>query len=147
MNSPPQSFPFGPFPRDNSTNGLGIELRMVRLTPSRANKGRTYKIGIFLFARISADCKRGWRKGATSKNVKNCQKYFRHFSTFSALGKKRQKSSKSVKLFSTLSTTFTRHLFSGPFWGALRIEARKSKLCMLTTRGPAKQVFFSLSLV
>ena len=72
-----------------------------------------------------ADCKRGRRKGATSKNVKNRQKWcqnvfstlfdnfragqktskivrnrqkvFRHFSTIFAQGKKRQKSSKIVK--------------------------------------------------
>ena len=41
----------------------------------------------------SADCKRGWRKGARAKIVKKCQKVFRHFSSI-----------------------FARHLFSGPFW-------------------------------
>ena len=67
----------------------------------------------------SADCKRGLRKGATSKNVK-CQKVFRHFSTFFAQCKKRQKSSKKVKkFFRHFSTNFARHHFSGPFWGAL----------------------------
>ena len=50
----------------------------------------------------SVDLRRGQRKGATSKNVKNRQKvsrkiYIRHFSTF-----------------------FARHQFSGPFWGALK---------------------------
>ena len=72
-------------------------------------------------SRTSAECKRGRRKGATSKNVKNrqkvtktfstlfdnfragqktskiakkCQKHFRHFSTIFAQGKKRQKSPK-----------------------------------------------------
>ena len=66
----------------------------------------------------SADRKKGQRKGATSKNVKKCQKYFRHFSTFFVQGKKRQKSSKNIKkYFRHFSTIFAQHPFSGPFWG------------------------------
>ena len=51
---------------------------------------------------ISADCKRGRRKGPrqkASKIVKKCQKVFRHFSTI-----------------------FARHHFAGPFWGPLTIH-------------------------
>ena len=70
---------------------------------------------------ISADCKRGRRKGATSKNVKNRQKVSKSFSTlfdnFRA-GQKSQKSSKSVK-----------DKFSGPFWGALIIACLPSPPC------------------
>ena len=69
----------------------------------------------------SADCKRGWRKGATSKNVKNRQKvskYFRHFSTIFAQGKKRQKSSKSVKnIFDTFRQFSHGTRFQAPFGG------------------------------
>ena len=46
---------FGPFPGDNSANGLRIESRMARLTPICANNGRTNKNRDFLanlFARI-----------------------------------------------------------------------------------------------
>ena len=45
----------------------------------------------------SADCKRGQRKGATSKSVKNYQKVFRHFSTIFAHGKKTQKNPRAHK--------------------------------------------------
>ena len=41
--------------------------------------------------------KKGQRKGATSKNVKNRQKVPKIFSTLFAQGKKRRESSKSVK--------------------------------------------------
>ena len=75
----------------------------------------------------SADCKRGRRKGATSKNVKNRQKvsksFFDTFRQFSRRAKKSQKSSKSVKkrqkVFRHFSTIFARHLFSGPFCNPL----------------------------
>ena len=68
---------------------------------------------------FSVDRKRGQRKGAMSKNVKNREKVSKLFSTlfgiFCAGPKNRQKVS---KLFSTLffSTIFGRHPFSGPFW-------------------------------
>ena len=74
----------------------------------------------------SADCKRGRRKGATSKTskiVKKCQKYFRHFSTFFAQGKKRQKSSKSVKKFFDTFRQFSRR---APFFRPLLQFAEKS---------------------
>ena len=48
---------------------------------------------------FSADCKRGRRKGATSKIAKNRQKVSKSFSTIFAPGKNRQKLSKSVKKF------------------------------------------------
>ena len=57
---------------------------------------------------VSADCKRGRRKGATSKNVKNRQKVSKSFSTIFAQGKKRQKSSKSVKKFFDTFRQFSR---------------------------------------
>ena len=67
-----------------------------------------------------SDRKRGRPKGATSKIVKKCQKYFRHFSTFFMQGKKPstivEKCQKVVRHFSTI---FARHHFTGPFWGAL----------------------------
>ena len=91
---------------------------------------------------FSAGRKRGQRKRATSKNVKNrqkvskivstlfdifragqktskiikrCQKYFRHFSTFFARGKKTSKIVKKCqKYFRHFLTIFARHQFSGP---------------------------------
>ena len=71
-----------------------------------------------LFPLKSADCKRGRRKGATSKNVKNRQKVSKSFSTlfdnFRKNVKKRQKSPKSVKKF---FDTF-RHFSRGTFFPA-----------------------------
>ena len=68
-------------------------------------------------SKISADCKRGRRKGATSKNVKNRQKVSKNFSTlldnFRA-GKKRQKTSKR---FSTLFDNFRVAPFFRPLLG------------------------------
>ena len=73
------------------------------------------------FSLSSADCKRGRRKGATSKNVKivkKCQKVFRHFSTLFAQGKKRQKSSKNVKkFFDTFRQISRGTIFPAPFGG------------------------------
>ena len=74
---------------------------------------------------ISAYCKRGRRKGATSKNVKNRQKVSKSFSTLFDNFRAGQKTSKIIKnrqkVFRHFSTNFARHHFSGPFWGALRI--------------------------
>ena len=71
----------------------------------------------------SADCKRGRRKGATSKNVKNRQKVSKSFSTLFDNFRAGQKTSKIVKkcqkYFRHFSTIFARHQFSGPFWVAL----------------------------
>ena len=50
--------------------------------------------------KFSGDCRRGRRKGATSKNVKNRQKVSKHFRHF--------------------STICARPHISGPFWGALK---------------------------
>ena len=56
----------------------------------------------------------------TSKIVKKCQKVFRHFWTIFAQGKKTSKIvKKRQNVFRHFSTIFARHLFSGPFWGAL----------------------------
>ena len=70
---------------------------------------------------VSVDRKRGQRKGAASKNVKNpqkCQKYFRHFSTFFVQRKKRQKWSKSVKNNVDTFRQFSRGTsFLAPFGG------------------------------
>ena len=80
-------------------------------------------------ALLSADCKRGRRKGATSKKVKNrqkCQKVFRHFSTIFAQGKKRQNSSqKASKSFSTLFDNFRGAPFFRPLLGGSDITAIK----------------------
>ena len=71
----------------------------------------------------SADCKRGRRKGATSKNVKNRQKESKSFSTLFDNFRAGQKTSKIVrkcqKVFRHFSTIFARHLFSGPFCNPL----------------------------
>ena len=71
----------------------------------------------------SADCKRGRRKGATSKNVKNRQKVSKSFSTLFDNFRAGQKTSKIVKkcqkVFRHFSTLFARHLFSGPFCNPL----------------------------
>ena len=73
----------------------------------------------------SVDCKRGQRKGATSKNVKNRQKVSKSFSTLLDNFRAGQKTSKIVKkcqkVFRHFSTIFARHHFSGPFWGALTV--------------------------
>ena len=68
--------------------------------------------------RGSADCKRGRRKGATSKIVKKCQNVFRHFSTINVKRAKNVK--KCQKVSKSFSTLFARHLFSGPFCNPLR---------------------------
>ena len=71
--------------------------------------------------KISADCKRGRRKGATSKNVKNRQKVFRHFSIF-AQGKRIQKSSKSVKkFFDTFRQFSCGTIFPAPLGGSEKV--------------------------
>ena len=71
----------------------------------------------------SADCKRGRRKGAMSKN---CQKVSKSFSTLFVIFRAGQKTSKIVKkcqkYLRHFSTVFARHQFSGPFWGTLRHE-------------------------
>ena len=70
--------------------------------------------------RQSEDCKRGRRKGATSKIVKKCQNVFRQFSRRAKNVKNRQKVSKS---FSTLFDNFR----AAPFFRPLlqSAEARK----------------------
>ena len=75
----------------------------------------------FVLLLDSADCKRGRRKGATSKNVKKRQKTSKCFSTlFDNFRAGQKKASKIVKkcqkYFRHFSTIFARHHFSGPFW-------------------------------
>ena len=82
---------------------------------------------------MSADCKRGRRKGAMSKIVKNRQKVSKSFSTFFDNFRAGQKSPKIVKkrqkVFRHFSTIFARHHFSGPFWGALKMSC----FCLFNT--------------
>ena len=83
----------------------------------------------------SADCKRGRRKGATSKKVKivkKCQKVFRHFSRIFAQGERTPRIvKKRQEVFRHFLTIFARHHFSGPFWGAVT----KSSICPSKPRG------------
>ena len=76
------------------------------------------------WAQNSVDCKRGRRKGATSKNVKNRQKVSKSFSTLFDNFRAGQKTSKIIKkcqkVFRHFSTIFARHLFSGPFCNPLK---------------------------
>ena len=85
--------------------------------------GRPGSPGNVFCSRASADCKRGRRKGATSKNVKNRQKVSKIFSTLFDSFRAGQKTSKIVKkcqkVFRHFSTIFARHLFSGPFCNPL----------------------------
>ena len=70
-----------------------------------------------------ADCKRGRRKEATSKKIKNRQKASKSFSTLFDNFRAGQKTSKIVKkcqkVFRHFPTIFARHLFSGPFCNPL----------------------------
>ena len=63
---------------------------------------------------LSADCKRGRRKGATSKNVKNRQKVSKSFSTIFAQGKNVKNRQKVSKSFSTLFDNFRAAPFFRP---------------------------------
>ena len=70
-------------------------------------------------ALLSADRKRGQRKGATSKIAKKFQKYFRHFSTSFAQGKKTSKIAKNCqKCFRHFSTISRGASFLAPFGGS-----------------------------
>ena len=68
-----------------------------------------------IFELFSADCKRGRRKGATSKNVKNRQTVSNSFSTLFDNFRAGQKTPKIVKkrqkVYRHFSTIFARHLF------------------------------------
>ena len=75
---------------------------------------------------LSADCKRGRRKGATSKKrqkaSKSVKKFFDTFRPFSPkIVKKRQ------KVFRHFSTIFARHLFFRPLLGGSDAEKRSKK--------------------
>ena len=80
---------------------------------------------------FSADRKRGQRKGATSKNIKNRQKVSKIFSTLFDIFRAGQKTSKIVKkcqkkdFLDTFRQFFFRagHQFSGPFGGALIFDS------------------------
>ena len=82
---------------------------------------------------MSADCKRGRRKGATSKNVKNRQKVSKSFSTLFDNFRAGQKTSKIVKkcqkVFRHFSTIFARHLSSGPFCNPLTWKTSTKEFC------------------
>ena len=82
----------------------------------------------------SADYKRGRRKGATSKNVKNRQKVSKIFSTLFDNFRAGQKTSKIVKkcqkVFRHFSTIFARHLFSGPFCNPLITPCLLTPICL-----------------
>ena len=77
--------------------------------------------------RLSTDCKRGRRKGATSKNVKNRQKVSKSFSTlfdnFCAGQKNVKNRQKASKSFSTLFDNFRAAPFYRPLLGGSEIEA------------------------
>ena len=102
---------------------LGPKLQMIR--------ARVWGNKLF----HSADCKRGRRKGATSKNVKNRQKVSKSFSTLFDSFRAGQKTSKIVKkcqkVFRHFSTIFARHLFSGPFCNPLIHESANRALVIL----------------
>ena len=98
-----------------------VQQRQQSLPRTDCGGRLTTKIAPSCLRLKSADCKRGRRKGATSKNVKNRQKAsksFRHFSTIFAQGKKRQKSPKSVKkCFDTFRQFSRGTIFPAPFGG------------------------------
>ena len=117
-------------PKQIGTNRIGTNPNNRGIHSRKRREHKSEQI------RRSADRKRGQRKGATSKNVKNRQKYFGHFSTIFAQGKKRQKMS---KCFSTLSTIFcAAPVSSGPFWGALRrTRGNQKKLVQIKATFPS----------
>ena len=67
-------------------------------------------------------------KGATSKNVKHCQKVSKISSTLFDIFRTGQKTSKIVKkcqqYFRHFLTSFARHQFSGPFWGPMKFAQK-----------------------
>ena len=94
--------------------------------PSQCNSeiGRQLK---FLVIRVSENCERGQRKGATSKKSKSSKSVKANFDIFDNLaeGKARQKSSKSVKSNTHFSTIFAWHQLSDFFLGGgpLRVQS------------------------
>ena len=120
--------------RFHMQENIGLSFRSTALfPPSRDFRTLWASAGkpcVFFFvhngsysAFFSADCKRGRRKGATSKNVKNRQKVSKSFSTLFDNFRAGQKTSKIVKkcqkVFRHFSTLFARHLFSGLFCNPL----------------------------
>ena len=111
-------------PRDSSEKGhlfdpcIAVHGVIAQLSFSCGCEGKFRGDSLY-----SADCKRGWRKGATSKNVKNRQKVSKSFSTLFDNFRAGQKTSKIVKkcqkVFRHFSTIFARPLFSGPFCNPL----------------------------
>ena len=136
--------------RNNGENNLGVKIhsKIHDQNPRRA-KGETCCLHLFRDARewdpdyggkdlvttcffSSVGRKRGQRKGATSKNVKNCQKLsVKHmfdvfFDIFRAGQKKTQKTSKSVKnIFDTFraAPVFRPVLGGSDFWETYRAIA------------------------
>ena len=117
---------FGGFPVENPTkkaNRLKALLRAISLSEYGSEGSRVRLRGLSEYGSVaylvSADCKRGRRKGATSKNVKNRQnlKVSKSFSTIFVHGKKHQKSSKSM--IDTFRQFSRGTISPAPFWGAL----------------------------
>ena len=87
------------------------------------------------FFELSADRKRGQRKGATSKNVEKCQKYFRLCSTcFYLAGQKTPKIVKKCQKYFR-----HRDVFFSPFMSLISRE----KLCVNLEKSAPKIHFFS----
>ena len=77
-------------------------------------------IGLIFRSRISADRKRGQRKGATSKmskSVEKCQKFFDTFRHFSRRAKNVRNRQKVSQIFSTLFDNFRAAPFFRPLLG------------------------------
>ena len=127
-----------------------IALRIARATkggmsaeqscPPQVFKTRNVSEKNFSPCLASADCKRGRRKGATSKNVKSLQKASKRFSTLFDNFRAGQKTSKIVKkrqkVFRHFATVFARHHFSGRFWGG-------SDCCSKTSQRQLSKAHFS----
>ena len=89
----------------------------------------------WFFSMSSVDCKKGRRKGATSKIAKKCQKVSRHFSTIFAQGKKRQKSLQSVKkIFDTFRQFSHGTTFPAPFGGLWCLPTIQSETWLVHTK-------------
>ena len=91
----------------------GPDLLIFRVCKKMPKSAKGVRFLPCSFSHLSADCKRGRRKGGTSKTVKSrqkfkCQKVFRHFSTI-----------------------FARHLFSGPFCNPLNLAQPDFISCAL----------------
>ena len=102
------------------TSALGLE---CAVTTAKRCAESAQKCSFFSRHKISGPQKGPAERGhakSRPKVVKKCQKYFRHLSAFSAQGKKTSEIVKKCqKDFRHFLTIFARHLFCGPFQGAL----------------------------